>query len=280
MAQNLQLLKRRIRTAKNISQIAKAMEMMSASKIKRAQLAVQSYQPYAQKITDITYGILNKVDREELSHPFLQSNKSKKKLLIILSPDKGLAGSLITNLFKKALEVDSKNYLLITVGKRSELFVGKLEAELTASFPFGTNLPDYSRVYELSRLIETLYKEGRIAGVDILYAEFNSLFLQTPVLKQLLPLQATPDMQASDAVDYAFEPPITEVLEDMLSLYFEVMLFNAIIQAYTSEQAARMIAMQNAKNNAFDIAEYLTLSYNKLRQEKITSEILDLANNQ
>ncbi len=277
MAENLQLLKRRIGTAKNIAQIAKAMEMISASKIKKAQSAVVNNKPYTERIITLTNNILRHADLKKFSHPYI-SNKSKsdKKLLIVTSPDKGLCGSLNTNLFKKILEQENKDTKIVAIGKRAGRFSGRLEGDLIGEFPMGTILPDYSIVYSIIEVINAEYLTGNVSKVEILYTEFSSIFSQEPTIKTLLPIDISHN---EEELPYIFEPSEEEILSDLLPYYLEVYLFNSIIEAYTSEQAARMVAMQNAKNNALDIADYLTLSYNKSRQEGITNELLSLANN-
>lgn len=276
MAQNLQLLKRRIKTSKNIAQIAKALEMIAASKIKKAQGASQSNKPYADRISEVTARVLSSIDRKKFSHPYLNLPTNDSKLMIVISPDRGLCGSLNTNIYKKLIELDSSKIKVVTVGKKAGLFASKLSFELSASFPMGSTLPDYSLVYELKNLIDQSIKESKISSVDILYADFVSLFTQTPTVKSLLPLSFGEVTEEDDTS--IFEPNKEGLLEELLPYYLEIQLYNSLIQAFTSEQAAQMVAMQNAKNNAYDIAEYLNLVYNKSRQERITNEILDLAN--
>lgn len=283
MAQNLQLLKRRISTSKNIAQIAKAMEMISAAKIKKAQAAATTNNPYAQKISRMTSRAIAGLSPKQKKTPLLTLNSSENKLIIAISPDRGLCGSLNTNLNKKLLEQETKNTKLITLGKKIELFGAKLDFEYLASYPMGTTLPNYLLVYQLKNFIVNLIEKNEISEVYLLYAEFKSLFTQTPVVQKLLPFefdasQDTASVPTENSI--LFEPPAEEILVDLLPYYLEVQIYNALLQAYTSEQAARMMAMQNAKNNAKDIAEYLTLVYNKSRQERITNEILDLANSQ
>lgn len=278
MAQNLQLLKRRIRTAKNIAQIAKAMEMVSASKIKKAQTAVINNKPYAERITKLTSSIMRNSDLSKFKHSYLKAPKSDKKLILVISPDKGLCGSLNTNLFKKILENDNKNNKLIIVGKKASIFSAKLDSEIVAEFPLGTSLPIYSTIYPILEIVNSEYASGKVSSFQVLFSEFNSIFQQSPNIKNALPIQQQTEEEEEKALPYTFEPNAAEMLNDLLPYYLEVLLYSALIEAYTSEQAARMIAMQNAKNNALDIADYLNLSYNKSRQEKITNELLDLSN--
>jgi len=276
MAQNLQQLKRRIKTAGNIAQIAKAMEMISASKIKKAQSSVLAHKPYAQKIEALTKRILQRLSGSKFSHPYLETKESKT-LYIIISPDKGLCGSLNTNLFRKLLEVDLEKNIVITVGKRAQQFCERMGITTLASFNMGTRLPNYRYFYNILEIITEQYAAD-VRKVEIIYTGFNSVFSQTVSQTTLLPIEK--ESAETDSLDtYIFEPGMVELLEDLLPYYVEVKLYNVLLEAHTSEQAARMIAMQNAKNNALDIAAALTLAYNKSRQERITNEILSLGNN-
>lgn len=279
MAANLQILRRRIRTSKNISQIAKAMEMIAASKIKRAQTAVSAYRPYAKKIIDTTTNLINHIDSDKFQHPYIEQKSSGKSLLIAISPDKGLCGALVTNLYKKLLEVSDENTGIVTIGKKVERVTNFTPSKLLATFPMGTRLAPFSIIYPIVELINENYSNGEYSKVSIVYTEFKSIFSQEPTHINVLPIVKNPQDQLSQLV-YIFEPSSQDILTSLLPYYLEVTLYNAIIGAFTSEQAARMIAMQNAKNNANDIADALTLVYNKSRQERITNELLDLTNGQ
>lgn len=278
MAQNLQQLRRRIKTSKNIAQIAKAMEMISASKIKRAQKAVESNKPYADKISELTHNLLRTKQAQMFQHPFIKKNTSPNKFLIAVASDKGLSGSFNTNVIKKLVELENKNTYLVTLGKKTETAASRLNYNFIAAYPMGNTLPAYSDLYNLTQLINEYIADNKVGSVEILYTEFQSLFTQVPVVKKLLPI--APE-EESESLDKALivEPDVETLLTKLLPQYFEVQLYQSLIEAYTSEQAARMVAMQNAKNNALDIADYLTLVYNKSRQERITNEILDVANN-
>lgn len=278
MAENLQLLKRRIKTAKNVSQIAKAMEMMSASKIKRAQTTVENNKPYATRLETLTGRLVKNTDRAKFHHPYIDGNASSEKLLIVISPDRGLCGSLNTNLFKALAAQEDKNTTLITIGKKVERFATTMDFNFLAAFPMGTTIPKFEAVYEIMKLINELYNTATVGKVEILYTEFVSFFQQSPKTVKILPIE-TENLSAEDDLYHLFEPKPAELLETLLPQYLEAAIYSALLEAYTSEQVARMIAMQNAKNNANEIATYLTLVYNKNRQERITNEILDLSNN-
>ncbi len=286
MPQNLQLLKRRIKTSQNIAQIAKAMETISASKIKKAQDAASGNKPYAEKILDLASKAMGQTGKKKFHHQYIDLPKEKKRLYIIITPDKGLCGGLNTNLYKKILEIDSTKSIYITLGKKAQKFATKLEGELFASFPLGSTLPSYAAIIQIKNLLDELLLKKQVSQAHLLFAEFESILTQIPNTLTLLPLSLerisgnVTDEKVQESNEAIFEPDAESFLLDLLPQYVETQIYNALLQAYTSEQAARMMAMQNAKNNAFDIADYLTLVYNKSRQERITNEILDLTNSQ
>ncbi|HRN96541.1 MAG TPA: FoF1 ATP synthase subunit gamma, partial [Candidatus Levybacteria bacterium] len=153
MAENLFLLKRRIKTAKNIAQIAKAMEMVSASKIKKAQTIVEKNRTYSDRITALTESIIARTDLKTFTHPFLTKTDSKQKLLIAFSPDKGLCGSLNTNLYKSLIERDLTSTRVVAIGRKMEMMNAKIQSDLVASFHMGTTIPHYSLVFQIITLI-------------------------------------------------------------------------------------------------------------------------------
>lgn len=282
MAANLQILKRRIRTAKNIAQIAKAMEMISASKIKRAQDAVAANKPYADRIEILTTSLLQSTKEDKYTHPLLEKNDSENTLLLVISPDKGLCGSLPANLLKKTLDQNDSTTRVVSVGRKAEQFSASRNFNLHASFPMGTTIPSFATAITLKDLVVDEFLKKNVSRVSVIYTTFESFFVQTPVVKQILPITVgenkVEEAEEEAIHDYTFEPNPQKILNSLLPYYVETQIYHALIEAYTSEQAARMMAMQNAKNSAHDIADYLTLSYNKVRQERITNEILDLNN--
>ena len=276
MPENLRTLKGRIRTAKNIAQLAKTLEMVSVSKIRRARTLAETVRPYAERITALTGNAMRSLSPEEKDHPYLRAHKAPARIVLAIGPDKGLCGPLTGNLARKLADSVDENTLLITVGKKMERpgvrLVGK---RLIASFMMGARLPQYSLVFELVRVINEHILAGKASALDVLYGRFVSYFTQIPTLQRLLPLQ--PAAEAAGAPE-EFEPGRAVLLAALLPHFLEVRLFDAVVQAFSAEHAARMVAMQNAKANANDIADTFTLLYNKTRQERITSEILDLAN--
>jgi F-type H+-transporting ATPase subunit gamma len=280
MAENLPVLKKRIKAAGSIAQIAKAMEMIAASKIKRAQDAVANNRPYATTIIDLVQDILCDPDIASFSHPYLQPSASEKKLLIAISPEKGLCGALPTNVQKAFYSAVDKNTFVVTVGKKVEGFAARIGAELVASFPMKTSLPAYAVIFPILEIVKEYYEGGKVSSVSVLHAEYRAIPPQPIVVKNLLPIVPSVEPKTQRTIPFVFEPGMETILKELLPYYVEVELYNYLIQAYTSEQLSRMVAMQNAKSNALDVVDSLTLAYNKSRQEKITNELLDLANGQ
>ncbi len=277
MAENLRTLKARIRTAQNIAQISKTLEMVSVAKIRRANASVITERPYAQRITELTQTVLAALPPEGRAHPYIGKAKSPARILLAVGPEKGLCGSLAANLTRRLLDLDDPDTLLITVGRKMEKAAARMDkARLIASFPLGTRLPDYSLVFDIVRLVDETVRAGQASIVEVLYARFVSFFSQVPTLERILPIAATVPQKDQDLP--VFEPDAAALLDALLPHFLEVRLFDAVIQGYSSEHAARMVAMQNAKTNAIDIEESITLLYHKTRQERITGEILDLAN--
>ncbi|EKD87213.1 MAG: hypothetical protein ACD_37C00001G0002 [uncultured bacterium] len=290
---SLLILKRRIKTAQNVSKTTKAMQMIAASRLKKAQEAALSARPYVEKLTNMSNGISQRVNADSLDK-YMIPNGTDKKLVILISPDKGLCGGMITNLARETFNFykENKNTEFITVGKKANGITRILGADVIASFDFGTTLPKYGAMYPIMNLVDDYFLNKKSGGVYLIYSEFNSVFSQHPFTKKLLPVQfeavegkqeahSASVRQAQDKssgqAETLFEPSVNELLPGLIRHYLEMSVFQTFLESYLSEQAARMLAMQNATNNAKDIIEELKLLYNKTRQEKITAEILDIA---
>lgn len=272
-------LKRRIRAASNVSKTTRAMQMIAASKMRKAQDNALLLRPYANKISFLSSSIRGKIDKEAL-HPYMQEHKeSGKTLFLVFSPDKGLCGGLITNLLSEVMKNIQEKDLVMAVGKKIENYIVRLNRTLIASYPFGNTLPAYENVYSIAKLVDDSYLNKKVDNVKIIYTNFSSIFSQQPVVLELLPISINID--ENEQVEkknlfQLFEPNIEELLPSLIKKYFEITVYQKLLESYLSEQASRMIAMQNATSNAKDIIWDLTLEYNKTRQAKITSEILDI----
>src|ERR1035437_4254399 len=186
----LLILKRKIKTASNVSKTTKAFQMISASKLKKAQNAAESSKPYVEKLDFLSKALEQRVDKENLHQYMTPQEDVNAKLLIVISPDKGLCGGLVTNLIREVLHFSSngKTYY-ITVGKKAERAVASLNKEIVASFPFGTSLPQFETVFPIAKLVDEYFLGKKVSQVSILSTKFNSIMSQMPVFNTLLPVK-------------------------------------------------------------------------------------------
>lgn len=269
-------LKRRIKTAQNVSKTTRAMQMIAASKLKRAQEAALSSRPYVEKLSSLCQNLTEKVEEKD-RHNYMKGNVAENTLLIVLAPDKGLCGGLITNLTREYLRLTSNKYFLVTIGKKTEKVISLSKNEVVASFPFGTTLPLFDTIFPVSKIVDDYFLNKKVSSVQIVSTKLQSIFVQKPMISTILPIRLWQETESKEiALFELFEPQVSEILPDLLRHYLEMVLYQHLLESYLSEQAARMISMQNATNNAKDIIIGLTLEYNKVRQEKITNEILDI----
>jgi F-type H+-transporting ATPase subunit gamma len=280
MANKLQLT-RRIKTAQNISKTTKAMQMIAASKLKKAQDAALSSRPYVEKLLEVTGRLTKGVEKALLPVYMREAKQSGKTLFVVIAPDKGLAGGLVTNLARELLRQSKSDDIFLTIGKKIESPVARMTKNLVASFPFGTTLPTYDLVYPVTKIIDEQFVSGKVDRVVVVSTHFENMFIQKPELTNLLPISPITEDQTGKKEEQKFEfqlfePDLETILPDLLKRYMEMGLYQEMLESYLSEQSARMIAMQNATNNAKDIIEDLKLEYNKTRQAEITSQILDI----
>jgi len=276
---NIRLVKRRIKSAKNISQITKAMELVAAAKMKKAQAAALSGKLYAGKIYEMVMRLSTRTDYR--SHPLLTTPKpTGKRLLVLLSTNKGLCGGLNSTLFRYLVrEYPSlKNHDVITVGRKGADFLTRTGHEVKADF--SDTVPRENAVPALVEFVIDAFLSGTYDAVDIVSNEFVSVVKQVPRKKTLLPLtlegMELPSEEEAKKYDFLIEPNVKDVFETLLPHYIENQVRDAVLQAEASEYAAQMIAMHNATDNADALQDDLTLVYNKARQEKITYEITDM----
>jgi len=274
---NIRLIKNRIKSATSIAQITKAMELVAASKMRKAQAAAQAGKLYAQKIRAMVAELAARTDIS--NHPLLRTAESGgKRMVILISSNKGLCGGLNTNLFRFLLReypATDKN-IYLTLGKKGAHFISQIHGELTADF--SDRVPFVDSVSAISDLFTGEFLAGHLSGVDLVYNEFVSALKQVPVKKSILPL-AIVDItgpQSATMGEFVIEPSVSQVFEVLLPHYLEIQVRDAVLQAEASEQSARMVAMRNATDNALSFVDDLTLLYNKARQEKITYEISDM----
>ncbi|MBQ3834430.1 MAG: ATP synthase F1 subunit gamma [Elusimicrobia bacterium] len=279
MAENLQQVKKRIKTANSIAQITKAMEMIAASKIKKAQTSVEKNRPYAERVKFIVQKILAENSDTALNSSVVgMKGNAKRKLFYVISSDKGLCGGLLANVFKLVLAKVSKDDYVVTIGKKAQAFCVKNGFNVVASFNMGSKFPAYTDISPMLKIAEDFYEKKEISSMEVIYTYFKNRIVQEAVCKVLAPIER--DEKFVNKGWHIFEPSSKEIFDSLIPYYFEVVFYDMLMNSYTSEQAARMSAMSNANENAKDISASLTIIYNKSRQEKITNEILDLANGQ
>jgi len=269
-------LRRRIKTAQNISKTTRAMQMIAASKLKKAQDAVLASRPYVTKLTEVAENLTPSkfTEQSEEIHPYLNSAKTGRVLYVVIGPDKGLCGALVTNLIREYLKYKNDNAsLFITVGKKIEGPVSSTSKNLLASFACGTTLPSFDKVHAIVKIIDEYFLGKKVDSVKILTSHFNSVFSQVPNLIDLLPV----NLEGKTSSSKLIEPSQKEILPALLKRYVEMVIFQQLLELYASFQAAQMMAMQNATDNAKEIVSALRLLYNKARQERITKEILDIS---
>lgn len=275
---NIRLIKRRIKSSQNIAQITRAMELVAAAKMKKAQLAALSGKLYADKIYEMVMRSATMVSLE--THPLLRKPKpTGKRLVILISTNKGLCGGLNTALFRFFVHQYPKNssYDLMTLGKKGADFMTRIGHSIKADF--SDTIPFESTIPAFVTLITDEYLKGIYEGVDIVSNEFLSLVNHEPRKKTLLPLMLehkTAYIKKEASYDLLIEPNAEEVFNLLLPHYMENQIRDAVLEAEASEHSARMIAMHNATDNAQSLKHELTLMYNKVRQEKITYEITDM----
>jgi F-type H+-transporting ATPase subunit gamma len=272
---NLLSLKRRIKAAGNVSKTTRAMQMIAASKLKKAQEATIAGRPYVGKISTILQNVLGNIKSDNYTNKYMEKNDSNKSLVIIISPDKGLCGGLITNLIREIVSFESQNKdsIYLTIGKKTESTITNLQKEIVASFKFGTTLPSFDMVPPIVKILDEYFLGQKVGSVKIITTNFLSVFSQKPEIANILPIEFNNETTSSFTL---FEPTPEKLLSPLLRHYLEMSIYQFLLESYASEQGARMVAMQNATDNAKEIVQNLKLEYNKERQEKITNEILDI----
>jgi len=273
--------KQRISTAQNIAKITKAMEMVSASKMKRAQQAALSARPYSRALEDSLR--LVAAQNAEYNHPLLSKHAEGRDVLIIIATDRGLCGSLNQNLFKITSQwlTAHKQGQIVVVGKKALAFAKYMGLDVLATF---VSMPDHltaGDLVALSTLIVDRFTRKELKSVDLLFADFINTLSQQPKTITLLPIGHLPTGPETLSTlekpsEFLFEPNPRDILDELLPYYLENTIFQTFLEAKASEHSARMVAMKNASENAKDLVKELRLLYNKSRQESITNELLDI----
>ena len=286
---NLLDIRRRIKSVKNTQQITKAMKMVSAAKLKRAQDRVVTARPFANKMAEVLGELAKRTD-EDFHHPLLDLRGDERYLLVLITADKGLCGAFNTNLTKAAQafirDNSGKTIELMAIGRKGRDFFRNRHAVIVAEYLglTGKGRVEFSEALEVARSIIKLYTED--SGIDkvfVIYNEFKSVLSQRVVLEQLLPVSRAkaeePEAKAQQPlilVDYIYEQPPAQMFSRLLPRLVETQIFRALLESVASEHGARMTAMDSASKNASELIESLTLNMNRVRQAAITNEIIEV----
>jgi F-type H+-transporting ATPase subunit gamma len=269
-----------IKSIKNTQKITSAMQMVAASKMRKAQERMQHARPYAEKIRNVIGHL--RLSHPEYRHPFMVEREAKRVGIIVVTTDRGLCGGLNTNALKLAVgemkkwndrgaEVD-----VCAIGNKGLQFLRRLGADIVAE---KTQLGDSALIEELIGSVKVMldaYEEGRLDRLFLVYSEFVNTMTQRPVMEQLLPLAGEDDESLKHHWDYIYEPDAKQVMGDLLTRYIESQVYHGVTENMASEQSSRMVAMKSATENAGSLIEDLTLRYNKARQAAITQEISEI----
>jgi F-type H+-transporting ATPase subunit gamma len=279
-------IRRRIKSVKNTAQITKAMQMVAASKMRKAQMAALAGRPYANLMNEVLSALVS--GNKDFSHPLLEKREVKKRCVIVISTDKGLCGGLNSSLMREAAKLPPDT-VFITAGRKASQFIARTKRALLAEFTY-KDVPAFAEARAISKFARDIYIKGEVDQVDILFTNFVSTLVQKPEARQFLPISEIKQVKAgigadagqpaapqSSSGEFVFEPDQEQVLGALLphSLNFEV--YQILLECKASEHSARMVAMKNATDNANQFIKDLTLEYNKLRQANITKELLEIS---
>ena len=271
-------IRRRIGSVKNIKQITRAMQFVAASKLKRAQDATLAARPYSEKLDEVLADLAAVLDGED--HPLLAEPTEGKRLIVLITTDRPLSGPLNTNIVRFVARdiIDNPgDVAVITVGRKGRDAMRRTGVPLEAHFATFGDRPTFADVLPLARLVTDDFLAGTYGRVDIVYSHWVSTLVQRPTLLTILPIQPAADTEGIPGNQFIFEPSASAVLEQLLPRYVATRLFQAVLEAKASEESSRMVAMKNATENAEELIEDLTLSYNKVRQANITREMIEIA---
>ena len=272
----------KIKSVENTKKITKAMEMVAASKMRKAQERMRAARPYAEKVRQIT-GNLSRAN-PEYTHPFMQTNEAKTAGFVVVTTDKGLCGGLNTNVLRavttelKALQAKDQDAQVVAIGNKGLGFMNRIGAKVVSSVTGLGDTPHLEKLIGPVKVLLDAYTEGRVNAVYVCYTKFINTMKQESVIEQLLPLNAgtLQDNAGGRDWDYIYEPDAAAVIDELLLRYVEAQVYQAVAENMASEQSARMVAMKAATDNAGSVIGELKLVYNKTRQAAITKELSEI----
>ncbi|MDN5347034.1 MAG: F-type H+-transporting ATPase subunit gamma [Clostridia bacterium] len=270
-------LKRRIRSIQNTQHITRAMKMVAAAKLRKAQERVVAARPYADKLVEVIGRLAPTADME--GQPLLATREVKKSGYVLITADRGLCGGYNANLIRftqEKLAVEKRPVALVTVGRKGRDFFRRREVEIVRAYTDIGDEPDMFQARELARHLMDLFLGGSLDEINLIYTRFYSAIRQVPMTQRLLPVVSPAGKEAEAPGEYLYEPSPATVLGALLPRYVEVQVYRALLEAKASEHGARMTAMDNATENAAEMIAKLTLDFNRARQAAITREISEI----
>jgi F-type H+-transporting ATPase subunit gamma len=278
-------LRRRIRSVSSTAQITKAMQMVAASKMRKAQQAAMAGRPFVQLLYRIQREATNRMG--QFTHPLLEVREVRRRAVILVGADKGLCGALNTNLFRLVTQFDPESTVFITAGRRAAQFVARTRRQLVAEFAYGDS-PQYPEAVAIAAFARDLFLKREVDQVLLLATRFVNTLTQNPVAIAFLPVGEIKGIKVpgieeepgQDDLESLFEPNPQGVISYLLSHYLNIFIYQALLNAKASEQSARMVSMKNATDCADTLIRDLRLEYNKLRQGNITKELLEISGGQ
>ncbi len=270
----------KVKSVQNTQKITRAMEMVAASKMRKAQDRMAASRPYAKKIRNVIHHLAQ--SHPEYKHSYMQDREVKRVGFIVISSDRGLCGGLNANLFRTTLKSlkawDAKGVAIdiCAIGTKSSGFFKRLGSNITAEASHLGDAPRMSDMLGTIKVMLDAFDNGKIDRLFVVYNEFVSTMTQVPTIDQLLPIEAKEEKEYAHHWDYLYEPEAKEVITDLLTRYVESLVYQATVENVACEQSARMVAMKSASDNASDIIDELNLAYNKARQAAITQEISEI----
>jgi F-type H+-transporting ATPase subunit gamma len=276
-------IRRRIRSVQNTGKVTNAMSLIAASKMRRAQNSVLQGRPYSEKIQEvIAHLAAQPSDDADSRQPLLETRPVERIAILVISPDRGLCGGLHSNLNRRVgqfILAQEAPVEAIAVGRKGRDFMVRSGSDLRAVFTDLGEMPELADTTAISHILIDAYSAGEADEVHLAYTKFVSTLSQQPVVEKLLPVEPS-ELTAAARVGYIYEPDNLRVLQNLLPRFVEMEVYHALLEAIASEQSARMVAMRSATDNANQLSDDLTVVMNKLRQESITNELLDLIGGQ
>ncbi len=280
---NLKEVKNRIATVKSTQQITRAMKMVAASKLRRAQDRLLQMRPYAQKLSGLLANISSNLSEDNVSE-YAQSRDVKNVMLVVFSSDRGLCGAFNANLFRNTRQFISKEYefyernerlSVMTVGQKAFDYYKRRGYDLRSDYKDLFSDPSFAHVRQGAEYVMEQFREGKVDKVILVYNQFKNVATQIPTFEQLLPVEANTEEESAN-IDYIYEPSEEFVVEELIPQSLKVQFYKAFLESNAAEQGARMTAMDQATENAGDLLKDLKLTYNRTRQAAITREILEI----